>query len=510
VVARADGARVYVVNHQSATVQAIDTATDAVVATAQVGEHPWGASLSADGNSLYVSHLLLHPGVTTLDAALSTSAFTPLAPEPATAGEFQLPNGEVRGAYAVAPEPGNGRLWVPHLLLATGTPQPTLAFDTTVFPTLTLLPPGGAAPKRLLFRPASALTFPGSFTDSVSGPRDVAFTPDGLFALVVMAQSEDVMVFDASTGFEVSLVRPLHSALPEGIAVDAAGAHAYVQGRSSHDVTVLSIRSGGRVEVDGAAIDCLQADPMPANLRLGLRLFYSANSAQHPLTQDFWVACSSCHLEGQSDAVTWRFKQGPRDTPSNAGGPINTGFLFRQAVRNDVIQYDETIRVEQGGNYHRTNAAQLPDLQAIADYTNYAIPLPRNPYLAASGVLTPAQEAGRVLFAARCASCHTGAWYTDSGAGNPSLDLLGPVLLHDVETCVTAGSFPDQPALDVLGGARAACQFDTPTLRGVFASAPYFHDGSAATLDEVVKRLPTGKDLSATDRAALVEYLQTL
>ena len=67
----------------------------------------------------------------------------------------------------------------------------------------------------------------------------------------------------------------------------------------------------GRVAVDGLPIPRLDSsDPMPADMRLGQRLFYSANSAEFPMTQNFWVACASCHLEGRSDAVTWLFAQG--------------------------------------------------------------------------------------------------------------------------------------------------------------------------------------------------------
>jgi YVTN family beta-propeller protein len=516
VVASADGNRVYVVNHQSATVQAIDTRTDTVVATRPVGEHPFGASLSADGRRLYVSHLLLHPGVTIVSAPdLASASFTPLPDQPPDpTNNKRLPNGEVRGAYAAVPRPETGEVWVPHLLLATGTPQPELVFDATVFPTVSVVAANGnSMEKRLLFRPVSIPTASGSFIDSVSGPRDVAFTPDGRLALVAMAQSEDVMVFDAATGFEATLVRPTPSALIEGVIVDAQGTHAYLQGRSTHNVTVLSIAegtSGPQVRVDGDPIECLQADPMPPDLRRGLRLFYSANSAAFPITQDFWVACSTCHLEGGTDAVTWRFQQGPRDTPSNAGGPINTGFLFRQAVRDSVLDYDETIRVEQGGNYHRTDPRQLPDLQAIAQFTNYAIPFPQNPYRNTDGTLTPAQTRGQTLFTARCAACHTGDYSTDSGSGNPQLDLSGTIVLHDIGTCVTTGPFPDQPATDIAGHPREACLFDTPTLRGIFATAPYFHDGSAETLEDVIPRVPNTSDLTAAERSDLLEYLKSL
>ncbi len=60
-------------------------------------------------------------------------------------------------------------------------------------------------------------------------------------------------------------------------------------------------------------------DPMPAAMRDGQFLFNTANSSVVGITQNFWVACASCHIEGRTDAVTWRFLPGPRDTPSNAG-----------------------------------------------------------------------------------------------------------------------------------------------------------------------------------------------
>ena len=40
-----------------------------------------------------------------------------------------------------------------------------------------------------------------------------------------------------------------------------------------------------------------------ATMRHGQLLFHTANSDQVPITQNHWVACASCHLEGRSDAV---------------------------------------------------------------------------------------------------------------------------------------------------------------------------------------------------------------
>ncbi len=71
-----------------------------------------------------------------------------------------------------------------------------------------------------------------------------------------------------------------------------------------------------------------------------------------------------------------------------------------------------------------------------------------------------------------CATCHSGPAKTDSGAGNPTLDLTGPVvstltaggvLLHDVGTCVTTGDPPDVEHDDIDGDGRDGCSFlDTP------------------------------------------------
>ena len=261
-------------------------------------------------------------------------------------------------------------------------------------------------------------------------------------------------------------------------------------------------------------------------------MFYSANSDQLPLTQNHWVACATCHLEGRSDAVTWKFAQGPRDTPSNAGGMLDTGFLFRTADRNQVQDYWRTINIEQGGHFSIDNSSQKTLLDALAAFVNEAIPAPVPPstdttHTLQGQALADLRTQGKTLFTQLgCATCHSGPALTDSGAGNPTLDLTGPVvstqtpggvLLHDVGTCSQA-DFPDVDHEDILGDARAACVFDTPSLRGLADSAPYLHDGSAATLDDVVPSMLaavaqpglSAPTLTADQQRALVEYLRSL
>jgi cytochrome c peroxidase len=249
---------------------------------------------------------------------------------------------------------------------------------------------------------------------------------------------------------------------------------------------------------------------MPAALRLGQHLFYSANSDELPITRNHWVACASCHVEGRSDAVTWRFAQGPRDTPSNAGGMRGTGFLFRTADRSRVQDYWQTIDVEQGGAFDAT--VEAPQLDALAAFVDNAIPLPIPPTTNADLVAR-----GRAIFERAdvgCSTCHAGPRFTDSGAGNATLDLAGTITLHDVGTCATGTAFDDVAHADIAGHARAPCLFDTPSLSGLAASPPYLHDGRAATIRDVLE-LTRGKmgninPLSDDDLAALVEYLRSL
>ena len=110
-----------------------------------------------------------------------------------------------------------------------------------------------------------------------------------------------------------------------------------------------------------------------------------------------------------------------------------------------------------------------------------------------------AARRGRAVFAgaARCVSCHLGGAYTDVNAGR----------LHS----------PAEVGQDPTYALRTATKlYRTTPLRGLWnppqLDGPYFHDGSAATLDEVVAHYERrfGLQLSERQRRDLVEYLKTL
>ncbi len=110
-----------------------------------------------------------------------------------------------------------------------------------------------------------------------------------------------------------------------------------------------------------------------------------------------------------------------------------------------------------------------------------------------------AARRGRAVFngAARCARCHLGGALTDVNAGR----------LHS----------PESVGQDPTYALRTATKlYRTTPLRGLWnppqLDGPYFHDGSAATLDEVVSHYEQRFGLSLTERQRrdLVEYLKTL
>ncbi len=509
-VVSADGKTLFVACSQDASVARVGVASLQVERTVKVGGQPWALGWSAGAKTLRVTDFL-GARLTALDPeALEVRAQWTIS-EVASRGDRRLAQGVSRALYDVAARPGTGEAWVAHSLFNVTTAQPELDFESSVFPALSIFAEPGASPQTISSDAQSVAGVDGAIADVVSGPRALAFTADGRTLLVLDQNSEDVLLVDAQSRRQSSLLRPLPGVLPEGLAISDDGARVFVDERGSGDVAVLSLRGAGAnrtLRVDGPVISRWAKDPMPALLRLGQQLFHSANSDRFPLTTNHWVACASCHPEGRSDAVVWRFREGPRDTPSNAGGTRGTGFLLRTGLLTRVEDYWEVINAEQGGHFDPKDPLLTPLLDALAAYVNLAIPFPVPPTTDAARVAQGKEVFERA--AVGCVTCHPGPRLTDSGTGNPTLDLGQKVVLHDVGTCAPG----DVSHTDALGNPRTGCEFDTPSLLGLAASAPYLHDGSAVTLREVLERT-RGKmgdisSLSADELDALVEYLRSL
>jgi len=106
----------------------------------------------------------------------------------------------------------------------------------------------------------------------------------------------------------------------------------------------------------------------------------------------------------------------------------------------------------------------------------------------------PAQEvAGAALFAKDCAACHSGPMLSDSR-------------FHRIVVAAAR----DRGLGEISGRSADNGRFRTAGLRNVALTAPYFHDGSAATIEIAIRRHPGAGAKSNVDIAALTTFLATL
>jgi mono/diheme cytochrome c family protein len=130
-----------------------------------------------------------------------------------------------------------------------------------------------------------------------------------------------------------------------------------------------------------------------------------------------------------------------------------------------------------------------PKLAALRSY-QHSLTAPAAP---ASSFDAASAARGRTLFNRSCSSCHLGATGTDNNEGK----------LHP----------PSETGMDGAYAARTANKaYRTTPLRGLWQHPPYFHDGSAATLEDVVAHYDRVRNLRLTPEQErdLVEYLKTL
>ena len=130
-----------------------------------------------------------------------------------------------------------------------------------------------------------------------------------------------------------------------------------------------------------------------------------------------------------------------------------------------------------------------PKLAALRAY-QHSLQVPPPP---SKGFDVASADRGQAVFAQSCAGCHVGASNTDNNAGT----------LHA----------PAETGMDASYAARTANKaYRTTPLRGLWQHPPYFHDGSAATLEAVVEHYDQVRNLklASSQRADLVQFLKSL
>jgi YVTN family beta-propeller protein len=512
VVVSPDGGWLYVAEQGIDRLAIVDTARLEIADTLPVADRPSGLAVAGHGHTLYISHLLENK--ITVVSLSWPEIYLPLILKMATIGGSQeakaalggSPRSRIQGSVpqpvppitsvslfpesnllqAVVLSPDGRRAYVPHT--RSNNSNPNLTFETTVFPLVSLI---DVATRQHLWDQQLDL---GSLDPPGVGlPFDAALAPDGGELWVVNAASNDLSVINLA-GTPPLAAHVEVGDNPRGIVLSPDGATAYVNNTLAGTVSVVDTDDYAVTEVI-----TVTDIPLPPVLLRGKRLFHSSDDPRMARRQ--WISCNSCHFEGEQDGRTWTFAfAGPRNTTSLLG-MIQT-YPLRWSGEWDESADSEfaTVKENFGGGLidgemycdlsppdcvnQLPNQGRSYDLDSLALFLD-SLEAPLSPGHAHGEPLAEAEQRGQALFVdpdLGCITCHPPPLYTD-------------LQKHDVGTTTTDEKIgPD---------------FDTPTLLGLYDSAPYYHDGSAPDLYAALTRpTPSSEhDLSALLSEAEIQDL---
>ena len=211
--------------------------------------------------------------------------------------------------------------------------------------------------------------------------------------------------------------------------------------------------------------------------RLGEVIF---NDATHCFQQ--WQSCNGCHPnEARTDGLNWDLLNDGIGNPKNCKSMV----LSHETPPAMITGIRPSAEVAVRAGFRHIQFAQVEESQARAvDYYLRSLQPVPSPYLVKSELSAKAQKGKMVYERIGCGYCHPAPYYADGKK-------------HQMGT---------------PGPADRTTEWDTPTLCEVWRTAPYLHDGRAATMEEVLKIEKHGlqKELSNDELEQLIEYVLSL
>jgi mono/diheme cytochrome c family protein len=271
---------------------------------------------------------------------------------------------------------------------------------------------------------------------------------------------------------------------PTGVAVDDRAPRAVVWSQFERKLAVVDLVGAREATPRLAVASASPAPRLSAERALGRKLFHQTDD---PRVSSDGRACASCHPDGREDALTWSTPDGPRQTIMLAGRTRETAPYSWIGNHADLHTHLATTFQRLGGSGLKSLPGRFDEVDALVAYLE-GMPGPSLEGAAMDSARTALVTRGEVLFnapAQGCATCHM-AGGTDTAT-------------HDV------------------GSSQAVdhnAPFDTPSLRFVSGTAPYFHDGRYTTLDQLLSgsdgKMGHTLQLARPDVLALKAYLETL
>jgi YVTN family beta-propeller protein len=536
-----DGARLFVTNSWDDTLSVIDTATLTVTATWPVGAEPSSVVEDREGKRLFVANRISND-VAVLDAETGVEEKRLLAgrgasyltlspdglklyathvyPNPSayrTAPESEITVIDVRRAVVVDRMPlhaiagvfhaafsADGRLgavaeYHPKNLVTLAHLEHGSGFEDTI--TVFGLDVGKTA--------QSSVEIPlDELERYASQPFGVAIAPDKSRIFVTSGGSEMVTVIDVPRMLSYIHAHPLPFAQdlsasanyvvtriavglnPRGLTLTPDGSRLFVANRLDDTISVIDTRTN-----KVASTITLDGPKKVSVLRRGEQTFYTARYSFQGQ-----IGCANCHIDSTFDGITWNLE------PDGFGRSIVDNKLLEGIKDTAPYKWTGTnpdIPTECGPRtekyFWRSEQYDDETLADLAVYVRSLKPRPNRFHLAGSE-LTPAQERGKVIFeramdkfkkpiqeSNRCSYCHSGPNGTSQK-------------IFEVGT---------RKSTDNTGLLKA------PQLTNIALTAPYLHDGSARSLEEIwTVYNPDDKhgrtnDLTKDELNDLIEYLRS-
>lgn len=534
-----DGNRLYVTNAWSDTVSVIDTANRQVIQTLPTGFEPSGVVVDHAGTMLYVANRL-SGDVSVIDLASGQEVKRLLAGRGASYLTLS-PDGKRIYCTHIYPNPGAFRTRPLSEITVIDTESRRVverkplqnvagAFHVAMSSDGRLSVAAQLRPKNLipLAHVEHGWVFGDSLTlfgDDVGGgpiqipideldryyalPWGVAITPDKSKIFLTTAGSQSVTAIDvarllktvsvrgkmlandlsASAEYVVARIPVGHN--PRGVTLSPDGKRLYVANRLDDTISVIDTRS----ETVTATLDLGGPRSVDA-LRRGERLFYTADFAFQGQ-----FGCSNCHIDATIDGLQWDLE------PDGFGKDIVDNRSLENLAGTEPFKWNggnPDMPTECGPRtekfFFRSQSFTQQQLTDLVTFV-YSLPYRPNRYRLANGDLTPAQERGKAIFERRQAK---------NGAQIPET--------NQCTYCHSGPKFTNQKQIDVGSGKPTdrSPVIDVPQLPNVAYSAPYLHDGSARSLEEIWTVFNpkdthgVTNDLTKDELNDLVEYLKTL
>ncbi len=579
-VASADGRWLYVLCEKSDELLVVDTAAEKVVRRVQVGRVPRGLALSSDGSKMFVANSwsdtisVVDTRSLQVEKTLATG-FEPTSVVVDQSGTtlyvanrlsndislINSSNGQElkrltagHGASYLASSADGKRVYCTHVYPQPGPFRASPESEITVIDTetqrvterklvknvagmfhLALSPDNGIGvaaqlrPKNLIplahvehgWAFGNSLSVFGKDVDGVvqvpideldsyfAMPFSVAITPDKSKLFVTSAGSDVVSVVDLAR--LLTFIKTRHAPFandlsasanyvearvpvgknPRGMSLSADGARLYVANRMDDTVSVIDTRSNREISTI-----TLGGPKSLTALRRGEQIFYNARYAFQGQ-----FGCANCHIDATFDGLEWDLEPdgfGVDIVDNRAIEDLTGTQPYKWNAGNPDLPTECGPRTEKF--FYRSQSYSEEELTDLVSFV-LSLPLRPNRYRLPKGDLTPAQERGKAIFertryrngksipeANQCSYCHSGSKYTNQGRFD-----------------VASGKPTDRSSL-----------IDVPQLTNVANSAPYLHDGSARSLEEIWTVFNPNdthgvtNDLTKDELNDLIEYLRSL